>query len=600
MAKYNTKGHRKTRKDYSLLPLILVMLMIPLIVRMITYDSRLSQFDWFPNKAEAVDLFLYWKSVALTVIGVTLAVLISMRLRKESLSLKKNLWICFLAGYGGLAFLSTLFSEYRSFGFSGIYEQFESIWVVLTYCLITVYAYLVVRKDSDLQTIRKTMFILLTIMGCLGMTQLLGHDFFESALGKFLIAPADARSSLVFNFSGSGTHQVYLTLYNPNYVGVFASLLMPIAVMLIFITDKKWAKFLWVALAVLLMVCTFGSGSKTFLISFVASLILALFFCRRLILRYWKFMIPLAILIMVVSGWYFRIHNLNPFQYVKNAVMVSENNYSLKDFGVDENGFYVNYNDEKLNFAYYDIDGYVCFEVTDGKGTVLETLPLGGGQHGINDGRYLNFRIALYQGDEVHPYYAGVSISGAAPLMFTKDETGYAFVNSGLKIDEIKPAESAILTNYLRFASGRGYIWSRTFPLLKDSIILGTGADTFSLVFPHDDYVMRYNAGYHTELITRPHNMYLQIAVQHGFLALICYLVVCLIYFLQSCKLYWKADISNKHHLLGIGIMLGVVGYLIAGIPNDSTITVAPLFWAWLGIGFAVNKMNKEETIKVE
>ena len=41
--------------------------------------------------------------------------------------------------------------------------------------------------------------------------------------------------------------------------------------------------------------------------------------------------------------------------------------------------------------------------------------------------------------------------------------------------------------------------------------------------------------------------------------------------------------------------MLGIIGYLISGISNDSTITVAPLFWALLGIGFAVNRMNQQD-----
>ena len=40
--------------------------------------------------------------------------------------------------------------------------------------------------------------------------------------------------------------------------------------------------------------------------------------------------------------------------------------------------------------------------------------------------------------------------------------------------------------------------------------------------------------------------------------------------------------------------MLGVIGYLIAGISNDSCVTIAPIFWVLLGIGFAVNRINRE------
>ena len=33
---------------------------------------------------------------------------------------------------------------------------------------------------------------------------------------------------------------------------------------------------------------------------------------------------------------------------------------------------------------------------------------------------------------------------------------------------------------------------------------------------------------------------------------------------------------------------------MICGVANDSTVTVAPIFWAFLGIGFAINQMAEK------
>ena len=63
-------------------------------------------------------------------------------------------------------------------------------------------------------------------------------------------------------------------------------------------------------------------------------------------------------------------------------------------------------------------------------------------------------------------------------------------------LDEVKIAPGAIFTSHESFASSRGYIWSRTIPLLKETLFIGTGADTFVIAFPQDDYIGKINSGY--------------------------------------------------------------------------------------------------------
>ncbi|MBN2826871.1 MAG: hypothetical protein JXQ26_02720 [Tissierellales bacterium] len=49
---------------------------------------------------------------------------------------------------------------------------------------------------------------------------------------------------------------------------------------------------------------------------------------------------------------------------------------------------------------------------------------------------------------------------------------------------------------------------------------------------------------------------------------------------------------------MGIGIFLGVTGYLVAGFFNDQIISVAPLFYILLGAGLSINEIIERQRIK--
>jgi len=126
-------------------------------------------------------------------------------------------------------------------------------------------------------------------------------------------------------------------------------------------------------------------------------------------------------------------------------------------------------------------------------------------------------------------------------------------------------------------------------------MIKGSGPDTFTLIFPQDDYIGLENNGFKGSIVSKPHNLFLQIGIQTGVISLIAFLVLYLIYFIQSIRLYVKNKFESYSAQIGVGIFLATIGYMIGGITNDSTITVSPIFWILLGIGFAMNQKIKEE-----
>lgn len=177
----------------------------------------------------------------------------------------------------------------------------------------------------------------------------------------------------------------------------------------------------------------------------------------------------------------------------------------------------------------------------------------------------------------------------------------YKLYNAIGKLDDLVEIPSCGFENNQHFGDKRGYIWSRTIPLLKDYILIGSGPNTFTEVYPNNDYVGLNNMNYAGSTITKPHNMYLQTWVQTGLLSLIAYLALVFIYLIRSVRLYWRSSMESFTARVGAAIMISVFGYIVTGIANDSTVAVAPVFWGLLGVGLAVNRMaSKENESKIK
>lgn len=139
--------------------------------------------------------------------------------------------------------------------------------------------------------------------------------------------------------------------------------------------------------------------------------------------------------------------------------------------------------------------------------------------------------------------------------------------------------------------SGRGHIWNNTIPLLSKHILMGSGANTYALEYPQNDYVYRIRMGMQRNLDVKAHCWYLQQWVENGLIAM---LLLCLFfgwYCVRSIRIYRRADIHQSIFWLGLGIWTSVMTYLVVGLTNDSNVGTAPVFWCLLGLGMAVNRM---------
>ncbi len=169
----------------------------------------------------------------------------------------------------------------------------------------------------------------------------------------------------------------------------------------------------------------------------------------------------------------------------------------------------------------------------------------------------------------------------------------------------------------------RGWVWSRTLPLLTGTLVTGHGPDTFSLVFPQEEPAWKQVLfGKATHVVKSPRSMYLQTALQTGVVSLMMLLWFLGALLLESLRARFGRPVSRLDALFGAdvpgamaattstqskgkrirawkatrkrmpmtqqlllsGLLCGVMGYAISGLFHDSTLWVAPAFWLMTGL----------------
>jgi hypothetical protein len=586
---YSLKANNYSTKNskFYMLPIIFITAILPFIMRVHEYDTGLSVYNWFSQDGSKIDVFLYYKQIFYVIVCSIMLLLILYNVYKDKKSFRFSFTLLPLLLYGVFALLSTLFSKYASFGYKGIYEQFESIFVILGYCLTVYYAFLFIKTEDDLRFIFKYFLISIIIISLIGLSQIIGYDFIGTKFAKNLIIPSNLldKLGLSFNF---GLHRVYLTLYNPNYVGVYVALISPILVGLL-LTEKSRNKIILYLTALIgLLVSLLGSQSKTSVISLFFAAVLILILFRKYIFRKSKILISIYGIVVTALLILFILNFTKITSSVDNLFNMTKENPTLTDIKTGDD-LIITYkeNNLKINLSTAS-DGMSILMMDESDNSIPYTMNNETGELLISDERFNGIKAALTLYNQT--LCLKVNIDNKDWIFSNQlGDNSFYYLNVNGKFDKIKKADSTLFTGHEKLASARGYIWSRTIPLLKDNILLGTGADSFVFAFPQQDYVNLYNAGFDGQLITRPHNMFLQIGVQTGVVSLIAFLLFYLIYFFSSIKLYINGTFNNFYTQVGVSIFIGTVAYMISGITNDSTITVAPIFWGLIGIGTAIN-----------
>jgi O-antigen ligase len=591
------------------LPIMFLVGIIPLIVRLVRLErDEASASVMGPEIID--DFFSQYKAIFILIIAAVMLFVFFLIVDKKFLKIDRQIKLYGLATsvYLGMTFMSAIFSEYRHLSFWGIGNRAEGAMVLGAYVVAMGYTLYVYQKKEHYKYIVWPLAFATVIATGVGFSQYIGKDVLLSTTwGRNLII-SDAYATIRHMYVPLYESQrAYATMFHYNYVGSFTAMTFPIfAVLTLGIKNNK-KRMLYGVLALCSLGLLLMSTSRAGIMGVAASILVLLIIFFRIILRRRKVAVALiAVSIVGIVGANIATNGIL-FERVPSLVrdafglfMPVDNTVDLKDtlplqnISQDEGEVAIHVGTDILKVG-YKRDAWLSFE--NGQEQEVVFIEKEAGVYTSQDTAFNNFIFRqLEQKDESEKWV--LEIRGQRLFYFTATEAEGLHLIDPLTNELIDLEEVATLgfKGKERLGSARGYIWSRSIPLLKETMLLGYGPDTYAIKFPQRDYFGKWIA-YNTPhmIVDKPHNLYLQIGIGQGVVALIGFLSLVGVYIVESLKLYAFKNFYREEEVYGVASFLAVLGYLVAGIFNDSVVSVAPIFWVMLGVGIAINYLVKKQ-----
>ncbi len=608
---------KKNRSGWPvhLIPPILLMSVYPLVFGGVRVVNLLRDYPWYPDSAEQTDFFVYAKMLVFLALALwMLVMLLDASWIDGKRCFRRRVFIP-LYLYAGLTIVSTILSINRSLSLRGMWEQYENVFVLLGYVITAIYMAVMIKGRTELHIIHAAAVIGAFFQGLIGTMQLLGWNVLESGIGRYLLTFRldDVRAEdLVYSFGRGTKNHVYMTLFNPNYAAVYIVIMLPIVLQYTVLTWKEagtrekrktagtlnrkervllYARpvFGTVTFALLLL-SLIGTGSRT---GAAVTVVLGIAAGGGSLLRMKlpagkKIMLLLCIFTAGagLTAGTFLLRGESVRNSLKNTISGKET-YKLESLNADGEGIHIGYSGHTLLVTTSDRDTYGSGvsglapdrEISpriyiDGARDAASLQADDEGLGRLESRAYRRLRFQAFLQDGSSFLYIRI-LKSEWYFIYDEFRGSWMYVTAYAKTDTLAEAITA-LPGWEKAFSERGYIWGRTLPLLSEYLLWGSGPDTFTVAFPQNDYRMRANTAvrFQTELLTKPHSMYLQTALQTGVLSLFCLLI------------FWMQALHINRKQTGriSGWYIAVIGYLLMGLLNDSVLAAAPLMWAVTGI----------------
>ncbi len=476
--------------------------------------------------------------------------------------------------------LSYIFSDYKEIASFGTFERFEGIWTHFSYIIIFLFSLRYFQKKDSFRYFSYAVLTSTFIVGGIGTLQFLGVDVFSSSLIKELTYK---KFDIQIVSEGSFT-----TMYNINTSASYSLLMMFMLSIIILLNKNKYVRALACLDFILIFVTFFNSMSEASFVSAILGIIsiVIIYVLSRFIngnkkkLKIVGISFGALVSMFLVFAISFNLpmkvlDKITPtIEYVKWEQKGNELYFYNKEDNyikvVTYGDTYEIYENENLLLEKKDnevIDTTLTGEFFDDVRIIDKTGPNGENMI-VFDGYY------YIQNDATNPLIVNMT-SGE--------------VN--------KTAEYIGFENYPNAITNRGYIWSRSIPLLLESPIVGHGSDTFFEIFPNDDLGAKGFVGMQNIDVDKPHSIYLNMAINNGLIYLVGFLgVVCLVLY-DKFKLLFEFEGENYKRIAIIVYISGIFAYLVNGLSTDNLVVIVMTFWIYLAVSNSIFEDKKTTTI---
>ncbi len=597
MQKRKKSAYEKTSLPY-ILPIAALLLMQPFIVCFHLFETGLETVRWTNSDGYSTDLYLYWKAVFFLIISAWMLALLILDRNHVKQCCKKCtkrlpfgiLFWLLLCGYLIFVLLSALASDYPAYVWGGSIGQFESTFVLIGYVISGFYAYIYCKEPKIRKKIPYFLMLQAGAMGIIGAFQFVGHDLFALPFIQRLFIPADVleqSGGIVFSME---KNRVYLTLYNPNYAGIYCACMIAVFFSFLLSEQRLWKRLTYVVLIGLMTVSLIGAQSKTGMIIVFLALFFLLSLHRKSALKHWRILFPCTALAVLSAAFLIRSSPVDLMQLIADGIFPVKSNYLLEELYTDEEG---------LHAIYDHISFRISMEISENAANVTAYREDGEPMEIIKctDGSS-HFRIVSKGLPDIPVWFIDyheiicmdIVLDESHWIVTNQLAPAYLYLNHYGMFDTITMPETAVFTDYPSWLTYRGHIWARSIPLLKNHILLGSGADTFLMEYPNNDYLGIHQSKTYGEYTTRPHNWYLQVGIQTGAVSLLFLLSALFLYIKNGgyfCIYSIRAEASGKEKSESERLLepcfIGTAVILLMNLTNDSSICIMPLLWCMIG-----------------
>ena len=641
--------------SFQMLPIAFFGAVVIMITRMYNYERNMSQFYWSGGDNHLSDFFSYYKMVAILICAAFALIILLYRLFTQSFSVKRCFAYIPMILYSAMVLVSYALSDYKEFSWLGYNDRFEGTVTLLAYMVMLFFVINTANRERNIKWVIYPIAVSSAILGLLGLTQALDHDFFRTALGQKLITPNNTiEMTETFLSGGIGkalsdagliqesyytihelidmckdiginflnftfqNKEIYQTVYNINYVSFYLTLLLPLFGMLFIRSvlrgkeEPIWKKLCWGALFTLLVYNLIGSASSGGFLGMAFVVLAAVIILNKRIIAWWKPVTALLIITIIMGGitydrWIGELAGAVKGTLNSNSIAENKDASETQDarklqyIDTDGNDIIIGIDDNTLTITTYP-DNPDAIKIVDQNDKSISLIPTDVNPVlAFDDERFANCYLQPAQDERGNNYFLFTSDGQETNWAFRLTEDGVYYLNNLGNLVNLDKVPSIGWENNGSWGNGRGYIFSRTLPMMKDTILVGHGADTYCLYFPHKDYVGKYNSGSFSKnvniIVDKPHNMYMGAWIGTGGVSVLALLTLFGIYLIQSIRLYFRSrfNADDFPSFVGAGIFFGVVGFLISALVDDSTVSVMPMFYTLLGTGISINMILKRQ-----